>query len=293
MRKALRTRTVVAAVIVSVATAIPPIGTAWARAPVIVAAGDIACGDQPCESQRRTTALIGWLRPRAVLTLGDNQYPDGALSDYRSSYHPTWGRFRGKTLPTPGNHEYHTSGARGYFDYFGSRARRGSGGWYSFDLGRWHLLSINTGGGAPSEHRLRWVRRNLARDGSRCELAYWHHPRFSSGRDHGSDSRMRELWEVLYRAGVDVVLNGHEHNYERFALLDPSGHPARRGIREFVVGTGGAKLYSLGNPIRGSQRRIDDRYGVLSMSLRRSSYEWRFVAVGRTTLDKGRQRCHS
>ena len=135
MRKALRTRTVVAAVIVSVATAIPPIGTAWARAPVIVAAGDIACGDQPCESQRRTTALIGWLRPRAVLTLGDNQYPDGALSDYRSSYHPTWGRFRGKTFPTPGNHEYHTSGARGYFDYFGSRARRGSGGWYSFDLG--------------------------------------------------------------------------------------------------------------------------------------------------------------
>jgi hypothetical protein len=270
-----------------------PTTAAVARAPVIVAAGDIACGGDPCRSHRRTAALIAAIDPRAVLTLGDNQYPDGALRDFRSSYDPTWGRFKGKTFPSPGNHEYHTPGARGYFDYFGSRAHRGTGGWYAFDLGRWQLLSINTGNRAPNDFRLHWVRRILARDGHRCELAYWHQPRFSSGHEHGSDPRMADLWRVLYRAGVDVVLNGHEHNYERFALLDPSGRRSRRGIREFVVGTGGAGLYALGAGIRGSQRRIDDRHGILRLTLHRSGYQWRFIAVGRTTLDRGRQRCHA
>lgn len=277
---------------VALAMLLQPITPAAAAAPVIVAAGDIACGGQPCRSHRRTAALIAAIDPRAVLTLGDNQYPDGALRDFRRSYDPTWGRFRGRTFPTPGNHDYHTPGARGYFEYFGSRAHRRSGGWYAFDIGGWQLLSINSAHGRPSDHRLRWIRRVLARDGHRCELAYWHHPRFSSGREHGSDGRMREIWRVLYRAGVDVVLNGHEHNYERFALLDPSGRRSRRGIREFVVGTGGARPYPLGAGIRGSQRRIDDRNGVLRMALHRSSYEWRFVAVGKTTLDRGHQRCH-
>ena len=292
MRRRHRIWTWFAVVAVCAVTMLQSVAPAVAAAPVIVAAGDIACGGHPCRNQRRTAALIAAIHPRAVLTLGDNQYPDGALAEFRSSYHPTWGEFRGKTFPSPGNHEYHTSGARGYFEYFGARAHRGSGGWYAFDLGAWQLISVNTGHGPPSDNRLRWVIRVLARDGHRCELAYWHHPRFSSGREHGSDPRMGELWRVLFRAGVDVVLNGHEHNYERFAMLDPSGRRSWRGIREFVVGTGGVRTYPIGSGIRGSQRRIDDHNGVLRMSLHRSAYEWRFIAVGRTTLDKGRQRCH-
>lgn len=262
--------------------------------PVIVAAGDIACPSEPCDSHRKTARLIGRIRPRAVLTLGDNQYSDGALRDFRASYDPTWGRFKRRTYPTPGNHEYNTTGADGYFDYFGARAHRGSNGMYSVNIGRWHLVSINSGRGVISDRQLRWVGRNLRNDRHRCELAYWHHPRWSSGTVHGSDRDMHPLWRVLYRHGVDVVLNGHDHSYERFKLMNPAGRWApRAGIREFVVGTGGRGLYDLGSPIRGSQRRIDNRFGVLRMVLHARSYEWRFVSVGRDVLDEGRDACHA
>jgi calcineurin-like phosphoesterase family protein len=257
--------------------------------PVIVAAGDIAAPSQPGDNERATARLIRRIGPRAVLTLGDNQYNEGALSDFRSSYALSWGRFHGRTHPSPGNHDYGTGGAKGYFDYFGRRARAGN---YSFNIGRWHLVSIDSGRGI-SDQQLRWVRRNLRWSRHRCEIAYWHHPRWSSGSVHGSDPRMDGLWRVLYRAGVDVVLNGHEHNYERFALMNPAGERApRRGIRQFVAGTGGRSHYDLGSGIRGSQVRIDDRFGVLRMGLHRRSYEWRFVAVGRRVLDRGSRRCH-
>lgn len=279
--------------VISIGVVLASAMPAPARPPVVVAAGDIACADDPCRSHRATARLIGRIRPTAVLTLGDNQYPDGGLADYRASYDPTWGRFKARTHPSPGNHEYHTSGAAGYFRYFGRRAHRGTGGNYSFQAGRWHVVSLNTGDRALNSSELTWLRRNLARDRHRCELAYWHHPLFSSGTRHGGDQRMRRVWEVLYRAGVDVVLNGHEHNYERFALLGPSGATRRDGIRQFVVGTGGAGHYPLpAEGDRGSQRRIDSHFGVLRLDLRRAGYEWRFVAVGRGTMDRGRTRCH-
>jgi len=282
--------TIVLALSCAIPTTAMPVASG---APVIVAGGDIACPDSPCDSHRETGALIRRINPRAVLTLGDNQYNEGALSDFQSSYDPTWGRRKGRTYPAPGNHEYQTPDADGYYDYFGRRAHRSSEGFYGFNIGRWHLVSINTGNGAPSDAELRWVRRNLSRDRHRCELAYWHHPRWSSGNTHGSDARMNGLWQVLFRQGVDVVLNGHEHNYERFALLRPSGERSRNGIRQFVVGTGGRGHYSLGSPIQGSQARIDDEFGVLKMVLRRSSYEWSFIATNpREILDRGRQRCH-
>lgn len=264
-----------------------------ARAPVIVAAGDIGCAGDPCQAQRQTAALVRRMNPRAVLTLGDHQYPDGGYSDFLSSYHRTWGRFRGKTHPTPGNHDYYTQGAGGYYRYFGRRAHQNSGGTYTFNIGAWHVVSVNTGDGRPESSVVDRVRRNLAADRHRCDLAYFHHATFSSGNEHGSDERMRDLWAMLQRAGVDVVLNGHEHNYERFAQLDAAGRPARHGTRQFVVGTGGIDdLYQLGNGIRGSQRRIDDRHGVLRMRLRARSYAWKFVSTAGSTLDRGRTKCH-
>ena len=208
------------------------------------------------------------------------------------SYRPTWGRFKRRTHPTPGNHDYHVAGAGGYFSYFGRRAHRRSGGMYSVSIGNWHVVSINTGNGL-SDRKLRWVRRNLSNDRHRCELAFWHHPRWSSGSGHGSDPRMGRLWQVLFRHGVDVALNGHDHLYERFALMNPRGERAPlAGIRQFTVGTGGRGLYAAGPLIRGSQRVIDDRFGVVRMTLHPRGYSWRFVAVGGTVLDRGSHACH-
>lgn len=266
-------------------------GEVMAAGPVIVAAGDIACPD-PCRAQRRTARLIRVLDPRAVLTLGDNQYEDGRFTDFMDSYRPTWGRFKRRTYPTPGNHDYHVPGARGYFSYFGRRAHRRSGGMYSVNIGNWHVVSINTGN-RLSDRKLRWVGRNLSNDRHRCELAFWHHPRWSSGSVHGSNPRMGRLWRVLYRHGVDVALNGHDHLYERFALMNPRGGLApSAGIRQFTVGTGGRGLYAAGPRIRGSQRVIDDRFGVVRMKLHPRGYSWRFVAVGGRVLDRGSHACH-
>ena len=271
-----------------------PPTTAAAGAPTIAAAGDIACPGEPCDSNRRTARLIRRLEPTAVLTLGDNQYEDGALDEFLASYDLTWGRFIGRTHPSPVNHEYHTAGADGYFDYFGRRAHRKAGGYYSFDVGDWHILALNSGTGDVSDQQLDWVRSDLASDDHVCELAYWHHPRWSSGKAHGSNATFDPLWGELYDAGVDVVLNGHEHNYERFAPLDRSGEVDRElGIREFVVGTGGMSHYGFGDPITGSKKRIDDRFGVLEMTLRSARYDWRFLATGGDELDSGSKRCHA
>ena len=273
------------------AVVIVPVASAVAD-PVIVAAGDIASGGQPDTPQRRTARLVEQIDPRAVLVLGDNQYSDGAYADYLSSYDPTWGRFKAITHPTPGNHDYHTAGAAGYFKYFGYRAHRTHGGYYSFDIGAWHVVAVNSGTGAVSKRQLDWIRSDLAANRSRCELAFWHHPRWSSGADHGSDGDMAALWSVLYRAGVDVVLNGHDHEYERFAPLTPAGKVApRKGVREFVIGTGGAELYGFDSPIRGSEKRIRT-HGVLKLTLHPTGYSWAFVRTDGTGLDHGAAGCH-
>lgn len=269
------------------------IPTTAASAPVITAAGDIAHEGQPNRPQRGTARLVLSIEPTAALTLGDNQYPDGELADFKASYDPTWGRFKNITRPVPGNHDQ-TEGSDGYFDYFGRRAQRGNGGYYSFDLGSWHLVAVNSGPGSISDEQLDWIRRDLRRSDATCELAYWHHPRWSSGTNHGSDEDVADLWRVLFRQGVDVVLNGHEHNYERFAPLSPSGlREPRTGIREFVVGTGGAGSYPFGDPILGSQKRITGVFGVLRMTLHSDGYEWAFVRVNGGVRDRGRYGCHA
>jgi Calcineurin-like phosphoesterase len=262
------------------------------RFPVLVAAGDISLPE--LSHQRATAKLVERLNPDQILLLGDNQYQTGSLRAYNRFYDPTWGRFKDITWPVPGNHEYYTRGAAGYFRYFGASARPEGTSYYSKDIGTWHVVALdsNIARGRKSA-QLRWLRRDLAASDQPCTLAYWHHPRFSSGVEHGNDPSVRRFWKVLYRQRADIVLNGHEHNYERFARQTPSRRAARSGLREFVVGTGGAELYRLGRPDPNSQQRVTGRYGVLRLKLRDRSYSWKFVTARGRVMDRGkRAECH-
>lgn len=277
--------------------------------PVIAAAGDIACDPadakynggagaaNACRMKATSDLLVG-MDLAGVLVLGDSQYEDGALSKYRQSYDHTWGRLRAITRPAVGNHEYLQRNASGYFDYFGAAAGDPGKGYYSYDLGTWHLIALNSncsraGGCGPGSPQERWLRADLAAHPAACTLAYWHHPRFSSGL-HGSDRAYDAVWRALYEAGTDVVLVGHDHDYERFAPQDPDGvADAVRGIRQFVVGTGGRSLYWFRSPQPNSEVRSSDTFGVLVMTLRSLGYDWKFVPEpGRTFSDSGRGFCH-
>jgi len=249
---------------------------------VLAAAGDIAAGGS---GDAQTAALIERLRPTKVLTLGDNQYPDGAYQDFLSEYDPSWGLFLPKTLPTPGNHDCYTSACAGYFRYFGAAAGTGR---YAVVLGRWLIISANSAGDVVAEAE--FVRTTLADDAHTCQLVAWHHPRWSSGK-HGSQAFTDPLWRASTAGGADVVLNGHDHVYERFALLNDTGGTVGGRTREFVVGTGGASHYSLGTPLPGSERQIEGVFGVLQMELQASSYSWSFHSTGGTILDEGSTSC--
>jgi hypothetical protein len=267
---------------------------------VIVAAGDIA--DCRREGDDATARLVGGIDGATVLTLGDNAYPDGSAEDFAECYDPTWGRFEDRTKPSPGNHDYDTEEAEGYFNYFGKAAGNPDEGYYSYNLGRWHIVALNSnceevpGGCEASSPQGRWLKADLAaNDDKTCTLAYMHHPRFSSGEKHGNTYYVKPLWETLYEAGADVVLSGHEHNYERFAPQNPSGREdPERGIRQFVVGTGGGKdHYPILDPITNSEVHNDDTYGVLTVRLHPKGYGWRFVPVGGARFtDFGSARCH-
>ncbi|MEV7968974.1 metallophosphoesterase [Sphaerisporangium sp. NPDC088356] len=262
--------------------------------PVVVAAGDISarCTSGWCGA-RATSDLVLRLDPAAVLALGDLQYPAGALSDFRSYYDATWGRFKDRTRPAPGNHEYVTPGARGYFRYFGAAARPEGKSYYSFDLGQWHLVSLDSmADHGPGSAQVAWLRADLAATRRPCVLAYWHHPRFSSGRTHGGDASVGPFWEALYEVRADVVLAGHEHVYERFEPLRPDGEPAQDGIRSFVVGSGGASHYAFGRPVRGSVFRDNTDFGVLRLVLHQGGYGWRFAGTDGEVPDSGTARCH-
>jgi acid phosphatase type 7 len=253
------------------------------RTIVVVAAGDIATGG-PQDS--RTARLIRVLDPDRVLTLGDNAYPNGTLQEFRRYYEPTWGSFKGRSSPALGNHEYNTPGAAGYFAYFGGRAPAAN---YAFVLGGWRLLSLD------SEHKKREaldiLRDTLTSDRHRCELVYFHRPRWSSAGS-GSDPDVDALWREAVSQGVDVVLSGHHHIYERFAPMGSDGDPDASGTRQFIVGTGGAPLADFGSPISGSEVRIR-AWGVLRLSLRSDSYSWDFRDPSNEELDSGESNCHA
>ncbi|HEX8245968.1 MAG TPA: metallophosphoesterase [Longimicrobium sp.] len=256
---------------------------------VVLAAGDI--GECRGNDVRATAALIDTLSGE-VLALGDEAYPNGNAYDYSHCYDPTWGRFRSRTHPTPGNHEYLTTGASAYFDYFGAAAGERGKGWYSFDLGAWHIIALNseadTIAGGEQE---RWLRADLRAHPARCVLAFWHRARFSSGR-HGSTAAMAPFWRDLQDAGADLVVQAHDHDYERFDALDADGRPNRRGPRSFVVGTGGGLRHGFGTPLPGSVIRFRDPAGVLKLTLTARSYAWEFVPVGGgRSLDRGEGNC--
>jgi Glycosyl hydrolase family 99/Calcineurin-like phosphoesterase len=261
---------------------------------VLLAAGDIAeCSSKDDEATARLVAA----RSGTVAALGDLAYPDGTTADF-ACYNASWGRFKSRTRPAPGNHEYSTGSAQAYFSYFGAAASPGTRGFYSYNLGRWHIVSLNSncgkaGGCEAGSPQDRWLRRDLARWKRLCTLAYWHHPRFSSGQ-HGSDEDMKRFWDDLYRAKAEIVLVGHDHDYERFAPQTPSGVLSpTRGIREFVVGTGGKNHYRIGAPIANSRVRNDDTFGILRLTLKPKGYAWRFIPeAGKTFTDSGSSRCH-
>jgi hypothetical protein len=257
---------------------------------VLVGAGDIAgCYDtgKPFRTSLATATLLDAI-PGTVFTLGDNAYPNGAAPEYANCYGPTWGRQKVRTRPAPGNHEYNIS-ANPYFDYFngvgkdsGVAGKRGQG-YYSYDTGGWHIVVLNS--------ELSWLKADLAAHPTACSLAYWHRPFFSSG-PHAPDVALTPLIQTLFAGGVDVVLSGHNHQYERFAPQDPNRHPDPNGIRAFVAGTGGAGEYGFGPPQPNSEVRGNGP-GVLKFTLLPTSYKWQFIPVpGVSFADSGSGLCH-
>ena len=263
---------------------------------VMVGAGDIAsCSSSGDEA---TAALLTNIAG-TVYTLGDNVYDNGTLTEYTNCYNPSWGQHKARTRPSPGNHEYNTANATGYYSYFGSAAGDPAKGYYSYDLGDWHIIVLNSGNCAvvscaDGSAQEVWLRGDLAANTKPCTLAYWHHPRFNSGASHGNNTAVTPFWHALYDGNADVILNGHEHVYERFAPQTWEGvTDAARGIRQFTVGTGGRSHYTFGAIQPNSERREGNTYGVLKLTLRANSYDWQFVPVaGQTFTDSGSGTCH-
>jgi hypothetical protein len=260
----------------------------------LVGAGDIAECDEP--GDEATAALLSVIEG-IVFTAGDNAYPDGSAEDYTECYDPTWGEHRERTRPAPGNHEYDTGSARAYLRYFGAAAAPAGETWYSFTAGAWLVVVLDSScdevGGCDAESpQGRWLAEQLASTDRACTLAIWHHPLFSSGM-HGNHDDVRPFWEALHAADAELVVNGHDHNYERFAPQDPEGSPdPEDGIREFVVGTGGANLRPLEETVANSEVRDASSHGLLRLTLREGGYDWQFLPVeGATFSDSGSGTC--
>ena len=255
---------------------------------VFVGAGDIA-NCNLIGGAHATAALLDGIAG-TVFTLGDHAYEQGTAEDFRRCYEPTWGRHKARTRPTPGNHDYRTNRGRPYFEYFGAAAGSDERGYYSFDLGDWHIISLNSS--LPRPAQVKWLREDLAAHPVDCVLAYWHAPVYSSG-PHTADTAMREIWSILYKAGADVVLNGHDHIYERFAPQDDKGRAdAEHGIREFIAGTGGGGVYKIGKIASNSEVRNNNAYGVLKLTLSPGRYAWEFVPIpGAQFRDEGTASC--
>jgi len=258
---------------------------------VLVGAGDIANCDSP--GDEATARLLDTIEG-TVFTAGDNAYMNGSAAQFRDCYNPGWGKHRDRTYPTPGNHDYETSNATGYYDYFGSRAGPRNGGYYAYDVANWRVYALNSEfDKVPNlaQMQMDWLKSEFASRPAPCSIAIWHKPLYTSG-PNGENPHMRDIFKLLYDNGVDVVLNGHDHIYERFAPQDANGRldPAR-GIRQFTVGTGGVATYT--NPrVAQNSEKIFSVWGVLMLTLNSNSYEWEFISVDPGFRDTGSGSCH-
>jgi len=268
---------------------------AKAQTAVLVGAGDIAdCAN--LAGAEATAALLQRI-PGTVMAVGDLAYPDGTPENF-ACYDRTWGREKARTRPAVGNHEFHSAGATYYFQYFGEAAGDPRLGYYSYELGAWHIVVLNSecqqAGCSAGSAQETWLRQDLRAHPADCTLAYFHKPLFSSGGAHGDDPAVKPLWDALYQAGADVVVNGHDHDYERFAPQDPVGKLDRdRGIREFVIGTGGKNHRPFGTPDATSEVRDATAFGVLRLTLKPKGYDWEFIPeAGKTFTDSGTGSCH-
>jgi len=266
------------------------------REAILIGAGDIAdCSDL---AGAEATAKLLEANPGTVMALGDLAYPNGTAEDFKC-YDKTWGRVKDRTRPAVGNHEFHSNGAGYYFQYFGAAAGDAKSGYYSYELGSWHIVVLNSecaavggcGAGSPEE---KWLRADLAAHPVGCTLAYFHKPRFSSGLNHGNDPEVGAFWQALYDFNAELILNGHDHDYERFAPQNPNGAAdPKRGIREFVVGTGGKNHREFGPPKWHSEVRNNDTFGVLKLTLKATGYDWMFIPeAGKKFADSGSGNCH-
>ena len=264
--------------------------------PVLVGSGDIAsCTSSGDEGTARLLDGIDG----TVFTAGDTAYPRGTAAQFANCYAPSWGRHKSRTKPAPGNHDYLTSGAAGYYGFFGAAAGDPTKGYYSYDLGNWHVVALNSsclnvggcGAGSPQEQ---WLRADLAASSKPCTAAYWHRPLFTSGSVHPNATDMRPMFQALYDFNAELVVSAHNHQYERFAPQNPSGGLDNvRGVREFVAGAGGVSHYTFGDIQPNSQVRNGTAYGVLKLTLKANSYDWEFVPVaGRIFSDSGTTACH-
>lgn len=275
----------------------------------VVAVGDIACdpddiyragaNPQYCQD-KQTHALLADIKPDVVLALGDLQYIDGALQKFQISYGQSWGAEKAITYPVPGNHEYGTTDATGYFEYFKDRLKSNTKqGYYTVNVGKWQLIALNSncqyvnGCGQGSE-QLGWLHQTLQSDQKACTLAFWHHPHFTSGtysEDESAQNLSRDFWQELVKFRADVILNGHDHLYERFGPQNSEGIASDNGPRQFTVGTGGKSLYKHKAQIANSQKIIDDQFGILILDLYGRAYKWKFQTISGAILDSGYQAC--
>lgn len=263
------------------------------------AAGDIACASPLTGTgclASKTADLIGDLQPNRVFALGDLVYDSGTYANFLSGYHPTWGQFKSKTLPVAGNHEYNDPGAAGYKQYWGVQATPAGKTWYSKRIGSWLILVLDSNcgsvGGCGSESAQgKWLKTQLSQ-APRCTLALWHHPRVSSG-PHSNNLAVAGLWSLLATNKVELMLSGHDHDYERFHTLGANGLPTDtiQSTREFVVGTGGKTFYPFATVKQGSRKRIANTEGVLSLGLHRYGYQWKFRNTNQVVLDGGQALC--
>jgi acid phosphatase type 7 len=280
-----------------------PIGTN----PQIIVTADIACneGEKTYECQHNNVArLASLLNPDAIIIPGDLQYPSGRYNDFLRYFDASFGKLKNKIYPVPGNHEYMTKNAAGYFDYFngideisGRAGKRGEG-YYSFDLGKWHIVGLNSncwavGGCEIGSKQVTWLINDLKNNKNQCIMAFMHHPLVSSG-EHGNNPMVHDIWNILYKNNVSIVMSGHDHHYERFKKMNFEGNADTRGIRLFIVGTGGKSLYAVKNQLPTSEVVANDDYGVLSVSLGDNTYEWNFIPTNAKGFkDSGKDTCNS